>query len=330
MSKRTEELGIQAANFFKKELETMSTQRAFQSGRLTLPDTIVVATDLTDLSELLPHAIAQAKASGAALHIVHAIPPNSVYVPESGMVPPVDPFQMVQDAQIMMEGIVLPIRDQGLRCTTEVRHGNPSEVVAEVTRETGAQRVIVSTHGRKGITRIVLGSVAIQILTSSKVPVCTIGPHCQAPSGTGIKNILHPTSLGPDAEASAKLALDLALYHRAHLTLLHVITPDSAMVPSLDPQYAFANLEHLLPLSSSDFSTMVHTRVVSGEKQQEILREAEVIHPDLLVLGAHSSSGSGRTAYSVVVSATCPVLSLHTAVEPKQSRKERAADSVLA
>jgi nucleotide-binding universal stress UspA family protein len=177
---------------------------------------------------------------------------------------------------------------------------------------------------------MVLGSVARRILTRSKVPVCTIGPNCQRPSGTGVKHILHPTSLGPDAGASAKLALDLAQRYRAQLTLLYVITPDSAIEPYLDPQYAFENLDFLLPQSSSDFSAMVHKRVVTGDKKQQILREAEAVGADLIVLGSHSASASGQDAYSVVVSATCPVLSFQTPLQPEQSGQEKDTGSVFA
>ena len=85
-----------------------------------------------------------------------------------------------------------------------------------------------------------------------------------------------------------------------------------------------------MPPNSSDFSAMIHKRVVQGDKKREILREAETIHADLIVLGFHSASGSGRDAYSVVVSATCPVLSFHTPLQPEQPRQERDADSVFA
>jgi nucleotide-binding universal stress UspA family protein len=308
----------------------MSTQNSFQSDCLAAPNTIVVATDLADLSELIPHAVAQAKASNAALHFIHAINANKVFVPESGMVPSVDPIRMAQDARMKMEERVWPIREQGLRCTTEVQHGDPSEVVAKVTNKTGAQRVIVSTHGRTGIKRMVLGSVALRILTASKVPVCTIGPHCYAPSEAGVKTLLHPTSLGPDAEPSAKLALDLAQHYRAELTLLHVIAPDSAMEPCLDPQYAFENLEFLSPPSSNDSHVTVHKRVVAGDRKQEIFREAVAIHADFIVLGSHSAGGTSQTTYSVVLSATCPVLSFRTASRPELPSQEKEIYPVMA
>jgi nucleotide-binding universal stress UspA family protein len=301
----------------------MTTPNEFPSGWLAAPNNIVVATDLVDLSDLMPHAVAQAKASDAALHIVHAIPPGKVFVPESGMVPSVDPVKMAEDTRNLMEELIRQIGAQGLRYTVEVRHGDPSDVVADIVKETGSQRVIVSTHGRTGIKRMVLGSVARKILSKSNVPVCTIGPHCQRPSGAAVKSVLHPTSLGPDAGASAKLALDLAQQYGAQLTLFHVITPDSPIEPYLDPQYAFENLEFLLPPSSSDLYGMVHKRVVTGDKKQQILCEAEAIRADFIVLGSHSPSGSGQGAYSVVVSATCPVLSFPAPVQPQQSGQEK-------
>ncbi len=308
----------------------MTTQDTVQSGFLAAPNTMVVATDLVDLSDLLPHAIAQAKASNATLHIVHAMPSNTVFVPEQGMIPPVDPIKLAQDTRNLMEDLIRQIGVQGLRYTIEARQGDPSDVIADVTKETGAQRVIVSTHGRTGIKRMVLGSVAHRILAKSNVPVCTIGPNCKRPSGTAVNSVLHPTSLGPDARDSAKLALELAQRYGAELTLLHVITPDSSMEPSLDPQYAFANLEFLLKPDSSHLSVIVHKRVVTGDKKQQILREAEAIQADYIVLGSHSANGSGQDTYSVVVSATCPVLSFHTPLQPEQLVQEKKADPAFA
>jgi nucleotide-binding universal stress UspA family protein len=309
----------------------MAIQSTFQSGALAAPKTIVVATDLVDLPDLLPHAIAQAKASDATLHFIHAIPSNRVFVPELGMVPAIDPVKIAEDTRNLMEELVAEkLGAQGLRYTTEARHGDPSDVVADVTKKTGAQRVIVSTHGRTGIKRMVLGSVARMILSRSRVPVCTIGPHCQAPSGTEVKCVLHPTSLGPDAEVSAKLALDLAQHHSARLTLLHVIAPDSPIEPYLDPQYAFENLGFLLPKHSSHPGAMVHKRVVPGDKKEEILREAEAVRADLIVLGSHSASRGGQDTYSIVVSATCPVLTLSTPLPLEQPGQWSKADSVMA
>ncbi len=292
-------------------------EQVFNTGCLAAPDKIVVATDLTDIQFLLPHAIAQAKTSHASLHILHAIHTNEVFVPESGMVPFIDPVKAARDARVEMEVIARQVRANDVECSTAVRHGVPADVIAEMVGEIGAGRVIIRTHGRTGLKRLFLGATALEILKKVEVPVCTIGPHCPAPAASGIRSVLHPTSLGPDCRVSSRLALDLAQSYRAELTLLHVLTNDFAARPYLEPLHAVQRLESLLPSSVGDLWTPVRTRLVPGDLRDEILLAAQETHADLIVLGISIpdsvwKGGSGETAYAIVASAGCPVLSFRT------------------
>ncbi len=65
---------------------------------------------------------------------------------------------------------------QGVDCATAVRHGFAPDVIAEIVRNAEASRLIVGTHGRRGLKKFVLGSVARQLLDLVDIPVCTIGP----------------------------------------------------------------------------------------------------------------------------------------------------------
>ncbi len=292
-------------------------EETFETKTLAAPNMIVVATDLTDTEELLPHAIAQAKASNAALRFIYAIAPYETFVPEAGKVAYIDPAEMARDARMMLEQVANQVSAQGIPCTATVRLGEPADVVAEFVKETGAQRVIVRTHGRTGVKRLFLGSTAREILTRIDVPVCTIGPHCLPPSREGFHTIMHPTALESDCSISGQLALDLAEYYRAELTMLYVVSPDTAIEPYLDPHYAFEKLASILPSESENAQMKVHTLVVPGDTTKEILRAAEEIHADMIVLGVHPGLPHGALrkeehAYSVVTSALCPVLSFRT------------------
>ncbi len=304
-------------------------EQAFNIGCFAAPDKIVVATDLKDIQFLLPHAIAQAKTSRASLHILHGIHTNEVFVPESGKVPFIDPVKAARDARVEMEVIARQVRAQGVECSTAVRHGLPADLVAELVGEIGAGRVIIRTHGRTGIKRLLLGATALEILRKVDVPVCTIGPHCPAPTASGVRSVLHPTSLGSDCRISSRLALDLAQSYRADLTLLHVLTNDFAARPYLDPLRAFQKLESLLPSSAGDLWTPVRTRLVPGELRNEILLAAQETQADLIVLGISISDAtwkgsSAETAYAIVASAGCPVLSFRTpASRPAVDQVER-------
>lgn len=308
-------------------METNRVEELFRTSCFAAPDAIIVATDLTDMPHLLPHAIAQATSSDATLCLAHAIPLNGTFVPEAGLVPFIDPVKTARDARLMMEGFAQQVREHGLRCITAVRHGHPSDVLTELVKEWGAGRLIISTHGRRGIKRLVLGSAALEILRKIDIPVCAIGPHCKDPFGSGVKRVLHPTSLGSDCEASVRLALDFAQYHHAELTLFHVLSPDSGVEPYLDPQYAFEKMQALIPSSLDDFWTPVQTRVASGQLAEEILRAASETNADLIVIGGHSSRTAWKTAtgpaYAIVVSAPCPVLSF----SPPTIQTREAADS---
>ena len=89
-------------------------EETFETKTLAAPNMIVVATDLTDTEELLPHAIAQAKASNAALRFIYAIAPYETFVPEAGKVAYIDPAEMARDARMMLEQVAKQVSAQGI------------------------------------------------------------------------------------------------------------------------------------------------------------------------------------------------------------------------
>lgn len=301
------------------------------------PEKIVVSTDLTDLSYLLPHAVAQAKASAATLILVHAVLPHESVPMESGAIPYYDPLRLDRDARLILEDTAREVREQGVECTTAVRHGFVPDVVAEVVNNSSAGRLIIGTHGRRGLKKFVLGSIARQLLESVDVPVCTVGPRAHK-TPSSIATILHPVSLAGLHEASAGLSFALAAQFDARLLLLHVITPSAAV--SRDPgravSTATAQLERLIP-ASADPRTEAQARIALSSVVNEILAAADEAQAGLIVLGVHAPAhswlpGTEPAAYKILVSAPCPVLSLR--VNPirervKAEQKEEASPVVL-
>jgi nucleotide-binding universal stress UspA family protein len=284
------------------------------------PGKIAVATDLTDTDYLLPHAIAQARVCGASLILIHAVLPHESAPMESGAIPYYDPLRMDRDARLMLENMARDVREQGVECTAAVRHGFVPDVVLEVVKNSGAGRLIVGTHGRRGLKRFVLGSIARQLLESMEVPVCTVGPRAHKGIAAAPATILHPVSLAGMHETSATLSLALGEQFGAKVVLLHVIPPGPSI--SRDPGRAVAaaaeELNHLVP--EKDFArTQVQVRIALGTIVSEILSVADEKQADLIVLGVHAPAhswlpGTEPAAYKILVSAPCPVLSLR--VEP--------------
>lgn len=302
------------------------------------PGKIVVATDLTDSEYLIPHAISQAKASGATLILVHAVLPHESVPMESGAIPYYDPLRLDRDARLMLENLAREVREQGVECATAVRHGFVPDVVAEVVKNAGAGRLIIGTHGRRGLKKFVLGSVARQLLETVEVPVCTVGPRAHKGLSGVPATILHPVSLTGLHEASAQLSISFGKQFDAQVVLLHVIAPTPAV--TRDPAKAVAiatdQLKALVPEGAAA-RTKVQARIALGPVVSEILNAADEVQAGLIVLGVHAPAhswlpGTEPAAYKILVSASCPVISLQVSThhpEVKAEHKEETSSVVF-
>jgi nucleotide-binding universal stress UspA family protein len=75
------------------------------------------------------------------------------------------------DAEEYLAPLAVELRAKGVRVTTQVRRGGPVEEIVAAARETGADLIAMSTHGRGGLGRIIFGSVAQAVLQQADVPV---------------------------------------------------------------------------------------------------------------------------------------------------------------
>jgi nucleotide-binding universal stress UspA family protein len=299
------------------------------------PGKIVVATDLTDTDYLVPHAVTQARASGASLILVNAVLPHESMPVESGAVPYYDPLRMDRDARLLLENVAREVRQQGVDCATAVRHGFAPDVIAEVAKNADAGRLIIGTHGRRGLKKFVLGSVARQLLDLVDIPVCTIGPRAhQVPAGSP-GTILHPVSLAGLHESSTALSLQLARQFGARVVLLHIIPPGPATArdPGKAVSAATEELNRLIP-AQERASTQVMVRIALNNVVTEVLNVAQEIEAGLVVLGVHAPAhswlpGTEPAAYKILVSASCPVISLRVTPAPAESKHHQSETPVV-
>ncbi|MGA8110386.1 MAG: universal stress protein [Acidobacteriaceae bacterium] len=311
----------------------MTLPNATRATAFAAPGRIVVATDLSDTEYLLQHAIAQARTSGASLILVHAVAPHESMPVESGAVPYYDPLRMDRDARLMLENLARDVREQGIECALAVRHGYVPDVIAEVVANVGAGRLILGTHGRRGLKKFVLGSVARQLLEIVDIPVCTVGPRAHQGAKGAPQMILHPVSLAGLHETSAELSMSLGKQFGARVVLLHVIAagPQSARDPEKAVAAATEALNRLVPEWARPWTT-VRAKVASAAVVTDILSVAHETDAGLIVLGVHAPAhswlpGTEPAAYKILVSAPCPVLSLRVDSLPSAGKAERKQES---
>lgn len=138
------------------------------------PEKIVVPTDFSDLSlEALQAALNVAGGDASRLHVVSVLVP--VVPPSPGIV-----WGTVDD-QVRLtrvrEALDELLEQRGLNeATSHVLIGTPGTMVAELATEIGAGLIVVTSHGRTGIVRAALGSVAERVVRLAKCPVLVLKP----------------------------------------------------------------------------------------------------------------------------------------------------------
>ena len=139
---------------------------------------ILCALDLSDQSEsVAEYAVMLAKMSGASIVAVYAAPTLTQYT--GFHVPPntIDSFvgEIVSGAEKAMTQFVSE-NFEGVETKAEVVVGYAAEEILEIAAKEDADLIVMGTHGRKGIDRILFGSVAERVVKNSHVPVLTIRP----------------------------------------------------------------------------------------------------------------------------------------------------------
>jgi nucleotide-binding universal stress UspA family protein len=264
----------------------------------------------------MAHAIAQAKASRARVTLIHALPPSDGVPFDGAAIPYVNRAEIAHEVRELMLGVARQFEAEGIVCETVVREGSADDVIREELRRTNATRIIMGTHGRGKLGQLALGSVAHGLIAKVPVPIFVVGPHARdSVQHVTPRRILHPVSLEGDFHQSLYLAFQIAQTYDAELTLLHVLDQD--IKRRIDPErcisWAKKALDALIPSATSPVSPM-HTRVVSGNLVEEILKAAVQTDADWIVLGADGGLRSWylpeTAACKTVATAPCPVLTL--------------------
>ena len=120
---------------------------------------------------------------------------------------------------------------KNVACDAVVREGNPAQQIIAAARQFKADRIFLGTRSRSKVSKLLLGSVAEQVLRSVNLPVMTVGPeaHLEVAGDARQRVVLHATTLRETSSPSAALACQIAANQKAKLVLLHVLPPIDEM-----------------------------------------------------------------------------------------------------
>ena len=196
--------------------------------------------------------------------------------------------------------------------------GDVSAEILRKAREFGSDLIVMGTHGRTGLRRMLAGSVAVSVLRRAACPVLALRSAEQECGSSEIRVILHPTDFSVDSEAALRVARGLAHAQGARLIVLHVaalqVLMDGTTAAEVDPRVYTDALDDVRKrVDGPDLKYPVETMLRQGYDAEGITQTAEETGCDLIVMGTHGRTGlsrllMGSVAENVLPKATCPVL----------------------
>lgn len=140
---------------------------------------ILVATDFTETStRAVTYAFDLAQKLEVPLTLAHAYEIPVYGFPDGALIATADiTARIAKGAQEALHRAVESIQGKGVKVAGVLRTGVPWEEINSTAAEVGADLIVIGTHGRRGLSRALLGSVAENVVRTAKVPVLTIhGP----------------------------------------------------------------------------------------------------------------------------------------------------------
>ena len=230
-------------------------------------------------------------------------------------------------------------RDRHVSGNTYYVKGSVVEkLIALAAPKNGYELLAMGTHGRKGLGRLLLGSVTEEVIRRAKIPVLTVGPNTRKPPAAQLPSrlkILVPTSLTKNSVAAEKYSVELARRLNAEIILFHA--GNDFLVPMTELVYAAPisgyGLGDLARVLGQDIEVRLKHRAKILAKKgvkvtprlylttlgagRAVIQAVKKWDPTLVILGTHGRSAVegaffGRTARQVVIESSAPVLTIRS------------------
>lgn len=292
---------------------------------------LLVPLDFSLCSEgALAYALDAAVRFGAELHVVHVAPGQGGVTPARPLPDPGE-TDLMQRLKAVAEHQLAFLDDEEQHRVSLVYHVVHDEAVAQTitayARDLEVSLVVMGTHGRQGMKRLLLGSVAERVLRLAGCDVLTIRTRKGAPyEGVQIRRIVAPVDFTEASLAALRRARELAFRYGATLDVLHVVEP----LPFLGLHIGMLTAEDLVPNFMERVRTglrrfvdqaegpdvPVASHLLEGHADLRILEFASQQEADLIVMASHGRTGVerfflGSVTERVVHGTECPVYVIH-------------------
>jgi nucleotide-binding universal stress UspA family protein len=293
---------------------------------------ILYPTDFSKCAKhALPHTLHLAERHDAELHLLHAVVLHDAD-PDSAIhrLPNMEDLYQLLEAHADQQ-MKSTVRERGkdlLVKHAQVRGISAAGAILDYASENDIDLIVMGTHGRRGLRRLLLGSVAEEIVRLAPCPVLTV-PEREARAGLAadsVTQIVVPVDFSQHADLAIAYARELAALYKAQLHLMHVV--DEVVYPefyppvmpsgtSMNDELQEQSETRLRDLATTfeDPGVGVNVYVRSGRAAPSITDFAEQLAADLIVIASHGLTGIrhmllGSVTEQVVRRAPCSTLTV--------------------
>ena len=274
---------------------------------------ILFATDFSEASmHALPYAAGIARKLGSSVYLCHIVEPKPLVASAPEVAPSL--YEGIEEqAATQLTALAHSPELKEIDAKTALGEGAIGDALPNLVLEKKIDLIVMGTHGRTGIRRLLLGSAVEAVCRVATCPVLTVGPGLAPRTATTLSRILFATDLSDDSERILPYLRQMAEEYGSEITVLHVMpeelvtNPEAAklaepirntLIQKFEPELACLKVEFLIGF---------------GETVETVLRTARAKNADLIAMGIHNPFLPGvqlksSTAYRIMAGAHCPVL----------------------
>jgi nucleotide-binding universal stress UspA family protein len=274
---------------------------------------VLFATDFSEASmHALPYVAGIARKLGSPVYLCHVVEPKPLVASAPEAAPSLYEG-MREHALTELTGLAHSPELEGLEAKTVVGAGAIGDALPKIVVEDQIDLIVMGTHGRTGMRRLLLGSAVEAVCRVATCPVLTVGPGLAPRTATTFSRILFPTDLSEDSKRILPYLRQVAEEYQSEITVLHVMPEELVTNPDAE-KLAEPIRDTLIDTFGPELSgSKVEFLIGFGETVETVLRTAKARKADLIAMGIHNAFLPGvqlrsSTAYRIMAGAHCPVL----------------------
>ena len=275
------------------------------------PKRILFAADFSrQANKAFHYAVWWNRRFGGKLYSAHAIP-AVYYAVDAGKIAPALRDSEIEIAHKKLQRYVARVQDKQFDHEEIVASAVPKELIREMVESRHIDLVVMGSHGRGGLGKLTLGSVAESVLRHLNCPILICGPHCkQNPSK--LESIVLATRMSLGSLRPIEYAVAIAGQFKAQLTVTHILPHATKEIEAPQMECAAAEIERAVP-SATDLHPCYCVK--HGNPAEQILRVAKERAADLIVMGVDEKGRVAdhfpwTTISQVIRMARCPILTV--------------------